>query len=268
MNRRKFIATSAAAGLALGAAAIPARAGNATGKQLLEMRTYYFKSSDKQKAFEDFLARAAIPALNRAGVNPVGVFKILPDDNAKLKPDALSPRLYVLLPHNSPDSCVLLTERMAKDETLLQAGREIIEAPKSDPAYERYESSLMLSFDGVPKVEVPTLAPTRLLQLRIYESHNPDRALKKIHMFNEGGEIAIFRRCGMDPAFFGQALVGSKLPNLTYMLSFKDKEAQDTAWGKFGKDPGWLSLRKDEAYKDTVSNITNLILRPAKGSQV
>lgn len=268
MNRRSFLATSAAAGLALGTSALPTRAGDATGKQLLEMRTYHFKSPAKQQAFEEFLARAAIPALNRAGVRPVGVFKILPDDNPRLDADATSPRLHILLPHDSPESCILLTERLASDPTFVEAGREILECPKSDPAYERYESSLMLAFDGVPKVEVPTMASSRLLQLRIYESHSPDRALMKIHMFNEGGEIAIFRRCGMNPVFFGQSLVGSRLPNLTYMLSFEDKEAQDKGWGRFRDDPAWLALRQDETYKDAVSNITNFILRPAKGSQV
>lgn len=141
-------------------------------------------------------------------------------------------------------------------------------APKDSPAYERFESSLLLAFDGCPQVEVPTLAESRVLQLRIYESHNDERALMKIAMFNTGGEIEIFRRVGMDPVFFGQALVGSKLPNLTYMLSFKDEQAMQEGWGKFGKDPGWLTLRNDETYKDTVSNITNLVLRPARGSQI
>ncbi len=126
----------------------------------------------------------------------------------------------------------------------------------------------MLAFDGVPQVEVPTTADSRLLQLRIYESHNTERAIKKIEMFNEGGELKIFRRCGMNPVFFGQSLIGAKLPNLTYMLSFENKEAMSKAWAAFGQDPAWLKLRRDERYKDTVSNVTNLILRPTTSSQI
>jgi len=145
---------------------------------------------------------------------------------------------------------------------------ESLDAPKSDPAFLRYESSLMLAFDRVPQVEVPTRADSRLLQLRIYESHSTERAIKKIEMFGEGGELEIFRRCGMNPVFFGQSLIGSKLPNLTYMLSFASKEAMEKAWAAFGRDPAWLKLRKDETYKDTVSNVTNLILRPAASSQI
>ena len=126
----------------------------------------------------------------------------------------------------------------------------------------------MLAFDGASQVEVPTRADTRLFQLRIYESHSTERAKKKVEMFNEGGEIAIFRRCGMPPVFFGEALVGSSLPNLTYMLGFKDEAAMESGWGAFRKDPDWRSLSRDEAYKDTVSNITNLVLRPASSSQI
>jgi hypothetical protein len=87
-------------------------------------------------------------------------------------------------------------------------------------------------------------------------------------MFEAGGEIAIFRRCGMNPVFFAQTLVGWKLPNLTYMLGFEDPAAMERAWGAFRNDPAWLKLKDDPAYKDTVSTITNLVMRPAAGSQI
>ncbi|KPL11032.1 hypothetical protein AMJ85_04850 [candidate division BRC1 bacterium SM23_51] len=268
MKRREFFAASAVAGLGLGTGAVPSRASISPGKQLLELRLYDFESAAKQKAFDDFLAEAAIPALNRVGIEPVGVFKMLKADNPKLKMEADSPNLYVLLPHNSPESFIMMIDRLANDGEFLEAGAAVLEAPQSDPAYARYESSLMLAFDGVPKVAVPTKADSRVMQLRIYESHNVERALMKIAMFNEGGELEIFRRCGMKPVFFGQSLIGSKLPNLTYMLSFEDKEAMDKGWAAFRSDPGWLQLRNDETYKDTVSNVTNLIVRPAASSQI
>jgi hypothetical protein len=87
-------------------------------------------------------------------------------------------------------------------------------------------------------------------------------------MFNTGGEIAIFRRTGLPIVFFGQAIVGSKLPNLTYMLSFENEEAMKKGWANFGQDPAWKALRDDPQYKDTVSTITNLVLRPASSSQI
>jgi hypothetical protein len=124
-----------------------------------------------------------------------------------------------------------------------------------------------LAFDGHPKLTVPSKKDSRLFQLRTYESHNTERAQKKIEMFN-AGEIAIFHRTGLNPVFFGEALVGSKLPNLTYMVGFDDAAAMDAAWVKFRADPGWLTLKGDPQYADTVSNITNLVVRPAAGSQI
>ncbi len=61
---------------------------------------------------------------------------------------------------------------------------------------------------------------------------------------------------------------GTKLPNLTYMLGFESEEALKAAWAKFGQHPDWLKLRNDPLYRDTVSTITNLLLRPTGGSQI
>ncbi len=268
MKRREFFSTSAAATFGLATAGLAQAASPGGGKDVLEWRRYSLDSPAKQKAFEAILANAAIPALNRAGVKPVGVFKMLKADNPKLKIEEDSNDLFVLLPHKSAESVVTLIARLAQDSWFTSEAAEALMAPKESPAYKRFESSLFLSFDKCPRVEVPTLADTRVLQLRIYESHNDERALAKIHMFNEGGEIAIFRKVGLDPVFFGQALIGELLPNLTYMLSFKNADEMGAAWGRFGKDPGWQALRQDETYKDTVSRITNIVLRPAKGSQV
>ena len=268
MRRRDFLARSS---LAAGALALPALGRVKMKKQtrqFIELRIYHFASPEKQSAFEHFLESAAVPAFNRAGARPVGVFKLAMNDNPDLKLTADSTDLYVLLPHTSIDTLMQFSSRLGADSVFQQAGEEIIHAPKSDPAFVRYESSLMLGFDDFPHVQVPTQAATRLLQLRIYESHTNERARKKIEMFNQGGELAIFQRCGMTGVFFGQTLIGSKLPNLTYMLGFGTEDDQKKAWDTFRNDAEWKSLSKKEEYKDAVSNVTNLILRPAAGSQI
>ena len=94
------------------------------------------------------------------------------------------------------------------------------------------------------------------------------RRRESVEMFEKGGELAIFRRSGMNPVFMGQSLAGAKLPNLTYMLAFDDQAAYDKGWKAFRDDPEWKKLSKDDTYKDTVSTITNLILRPATRSQI
>ena len=87
-------------------------------------------------------------------------------------------------------------------------------------------------------------------------------------MFNKGGEIAIFKKTGLRPVFFGETLIGPRIPNLTYMLAFDDIETRNKQWKVFSGDPGWKKLRANEAYKDTVSNTTDIILRPARYSQI
>lgn len=84
------------------------------------------------------------------------------------------------------------------------------------------------------------------------------------------GEIDIFRRVGPKPVFLGEAIAGTRMPNLTYLLAFNDDKARTDAWGKFGGDPDWKKLRAIPEYEDKkiVSRITNKLLTPATYSQI
>lgn len=260
MKRREFFAASCAAGLTpLALAAGAQGADEPAGKQVYELRFYRVAEGAKREAFLQFLGEAAIPAWNRIGVKPVGVFAGLEQDLGGL---------YVLLPFCCLEPVATADRRLLADEEFRAAGKAVLEAPKDDPAYERIESSLLLAFDGMPKLECPAKGDDRLFQLRIYESHSLERAKKKIDMFNLGGEIAVFHKAGLTPVFFGEALVGPKLPNLTYMVGFDNIEAKEKAWSAFIAHPEWKALKDDPQYKDTVSNITNIVLQPAGCSQI
>jgi hypothetical protein len=163
---------------------------------------------------------------------------------------------------------VEVAAKLMADEEFNRAGEKVLNDAFADPTFQRIESSLLYAFEGMPKLEVPTKAASRVAQLRIYESHNPTKAKKKIEMFNAGGEIDIFRRVGLNPILFGETLIGPIEPNLTYMLGFDNEDAQKKAWDTFVKDPAWLKLKEDAQYKDTVSTITNLVLRPLECSQI
>jgi len=86
-------------------------------------------------------------------------------------------------------------------------------------------------------------------------------------MFN-AGEVPIFRRTGLTPVFFGETLVGTRMPSLTYMLTFADMAARDSAWSAFAKDPEWKTLSADARYRENVSAISDIILRPTAHSQI
>jgi hypothetical protein len=262
MQRRDFLAASLIAGSVGGVhwANDPAQAaGNLGQKELYELREYRLASLEKRDTWEKFYGDVAIPILNRLGHQPVGSFKLADDS---------SPNLWILIPHQSLETVLTLADRLLADPDFRQRGAAILQSPPDDPPYLRMESTLLLAFDHMPKLEIPAKGPGRLLQLRIYESATRAKNKKKIEMFNEGGEIRIFRKTGLTPVFFGEAIIGPRMPNLTYMLGFESKEEMDAAWKRFLDDPEWLKLKADPQYKDTVSNIINLILRPAAGSQI
>lgn len=260
MKRRDFL--TSAAGLAV-LPTLAAQADDAprTGHQYYELRLYHLRRGPQTEMFDKFHRDAAIPALNRAGVQPVGVFSVSAGQE--------SPSMYVLLPHSHLGSVITTHKKLMEDDDFLKAGADFLNAPATAPAYERIESSLMIAFEGMPALETPSNKKSRVFQLRTYESHSVKAHLKKVEMFNRW-EMAIFRRNGLNPVFFGQTLIGSRQPNLTYMVAFDNDEARVKAWAAFGADPEWKKVRSTPGYTDAeiVCNITNLIVQPASYSQI
>ena len=130
----------------------------------------------------------------------------------------------------------------------------------------RVESSLMRSFDHMPRITYPDRAegrPARIFELRTYESQSFLTLRRKVAMFNNG-EAQIFERLGMRPVFFGETIVGPRQPNLNYMLSYDDLGARDRLWHAFTNDPEWKKLSSQPELKDAqiVANISNVILSP------
>jgi hypothetical protein len=231
-------------------------------RQFIELRRYHLLPGAKQRAFTSFIGDTAIPAMNRAGVAHVGAFEVVYGENA--------PSLLLVLAHPTLDSVVSLRERMAADAAYTRAGASILGTPMSDPAFVRAESTLLRAFESMPALEVPTgtaASRSRIFEMRTYESHSDRAALNKLQMFN-AGEIPIFRRAGLTPVFFGETVIGAKMPSLTYMLAFPDMATRDSSWSMFGKDPEWKKLSSDPQYQDNVSAISDIILRPTSFSQL
>ncbi len=229
-------------------------------QQILEFIEYRTQVGPTRNRVADFYRDVALPALGRLGTGPVGVFRAVYGPSR--------PSLFVLVPHASLDSFINTPARLLDDADYRTAGTDFLNAPLSDPAYVRQERQLLIAFKDMPTVEVPPQHQTRIFELRVYESHSMKAGQKKIDMFNEGGEIAIFRKTGLVPVFFGETIVGPRMPNLTYMLSFADMQERDQAWATFIDDPEWIALRDDPQYANTVSNISDVILQPLPFSQI
>ncbi len=270
MRRRDFLGVSAGAavGLIAGGKRASAAAESPTARQFFELRRYHFAGAEKQKAYEQFLADAGVAAYNRAGVEPVGVWKILAKDNPKLKLTEDSTDLYVFLPHNSMESVLALESRLSADEKLQADAKSILNATtKGNYSFERYESMLLQAMEGAARVEITTKSPERVFELRTYESPTAERAINKLAMFNKG-EFAFFKQAGMPGVFFGGAIAGRYMPQLTYMVAHERIADQKANWDKFNNVPGWRALRGQPQWKANVSNIIDEFVRPSAASQI
>ena len=163
MQRRHFLSSSlaAAAAAALTTSDSHAQTPAPKGREYYELRKYRLRSGPQTKLLQSYLETALIPALNRAGFSPIGVF------NLDIGPE--TPSVYLLIPSTSLESLVTVELQLVKDEEFMKAAAPFWNAPAAAPAFERIESSLMIAFEGWPKLVVPPVTAQhgkRVFQLR------------------------------------------------------------------------------------------------------
>jgi hypothetical protein len=264
MERRQFLAASiAASALAAANSAFPQDQG-ASQPEFYQFRRYTLVSGNEQKLTENYFATALIPAVTRWGMGPVGAFKV------EYGPE--TPAYYLLIPGSSVEGLAELDQRFSKDTDFLHAADPYWNATAGAPAFQRIDISLLKAFDGWPKLVRPASSANkekRIFQLRTYESPSNGEHVRKVEMFH-AGEFEIFKKTGCSPVFFSDALTGSRLPCLTYMLSFRDVAALEAGWAAFLSDPDWKKLVANPryAFDPIVTNITNLVLTPLGCSQI
>ncbi len=259
MERREFITSAIAmAGAALSGGELRAQA--SAPREFYLLRKYALQNGAQLVLTQNYLEHALIPALNRMGITPVGAFQL------DIGPE--TPAFYLLIPAASVETLVTLDTRLGGDAVFVKAAAPFWAAPASAPAFVRIETSLMSAFAGWPKLIAPK-GEKRIFQLRTYESAGYAAHVQKVKMFNEG-EIEIFTRTGLTTVFFGDTLVGPRMPSLTYMLTFADVADLGKKWSVFGSDPAWkeLSHKPGNADAEIVSNISNLYLSPLSCSQI
>jgi len=260
MQRRKFLQSSIAAttGMAIGIS--PAIAGDkdTPQKELYEWREYEMRFGADQAQLENYFKTALIPALNKYGVKTVGVFR----EWNKSEPA----KIYLLVPYPSADAYLSIQGKLKADAEYIKNSTAYNSVPVDKAVYNRFTSSLMIAFDGFPKIVVPQGQP-RIFELRTYEGYSEDAVRRKIKMFNDG-EFPIFSRAKLNGVFFGEVIAGDKLPRLTYLLTTPTMEERDKGWGAFVADHEWKKLLADPQYANTISKISNTFLVPAPYSQV
>ena len=259
MDRRTFISASLATSVTAVAQNSAPEANPGRTREYYQLRRYTLQSGPQVAMTEKYISEALIPAVSRLGWGPVGAFRL------DIGPE--TPTFYVLIPLNA-EHAGTLEEGLNRDDSYIKAGEPFWSAPASSPAFLRMDSALLAAFEGWPRITPPARGK-RIFQLRTYESPSYRDHIVKVRMFHSG-EFEIFKNAGFTPVFFGDTLIGPRMPSLTYMLSFADSTELDAKWNVFRNDPAWKKLSADPrfAFEATVSNITNLVLSPLDASQI
>lgn len=235
-------------------------AADSDSPQYYELRIYTTISEEQQNRVNDYWKNAAIPAYNRLGIQPIGVFTELQDSATN--------HIYVLIPYDSLEAFAAVPARLGADAAYQKAAGEFLAAPKSNPAYERFESSLLIAFNGMKHITVPPADhKPNVFELRTYMSSSESKNLNKIRMF-ESGEISLMKQIGLAPIFYGRTVIGPHMPCLVYMTCGENLEVHNQHWKTFSAAPVWKQLQADPQYKDNVSSIIKILLKRTAASQI
>jgi hypothetical protein len=238
---------------------------NPPKQEFYEIRIYQLSNAEQENRMDAYLKDALVPALHRAGVNKIGVFKPIGNDTAAVR------KIYLLIPYKSLNDLDALDSKLEKDQAYSTAGADYIGTAHDKPAYARFSKIILKAFSGHPVITEPKLtAPRkeRVYELRSYEATTEKLYKKKVDMFVKGNEIAIFDDLKFNAIFYGEVLAGTAMPNLMYMTSFDNKQSRDEHWKAFGDHPDWKKLLADKQYENTVSHIDITFLYPTDYSDL
>lgn len=237
----------------------------AKGRDIYQIKIYSIENKMQEERIDKFLKDAYIPAMHRAGISNVGVFKPVEEDEHAGK------LVYVLVPFKSIDQFEKIETVLHKDQNYLKDGSDYIDAAHDNSPYVRIESILLRAFKTMPEYGIPShSAPPseKVYELRSYQGATEKLYEKKVQMFTDGGETKIFKELGFQPIFFGEVISGSTMPNLMYLTTFENTASQDKHWDAFRTAPAWLELKEDKQYENTVSKNVKIFLHPTEYSDL
>ncbi len=245
-------------GAGLAGLAAEAFAEEAGGPQYYEVRVYSTPSAAQQQRVNDYWQAAAIPAYNRMGIRPIGVFTE--------QESSATNKVYVLIPCDSLAVFGTIPAKLAADGEYQKAAADFLGATKTNAAYERFESSLLVAFDGMKHLAAPP-AGRNVFELRTYLSPGESKGWNKIQMF-EAGEIGVMKEVGLAPVFYGRVVVGGHMPCLMYMTCGEDPAEHKKHWEAFSAAPVWKQLQNDPQYKDNMIGMIRVLLKRMPASQL
>ncbi|MEI7588124.1 MAG: NIPSNAP family protein [Chitinophagia bacterium] len=221
------------------------------------IQIYHCSSTKQIENIDAYLQNTLLPYLHQNGIAKVGVFAPIANDTA------LDKRLYVWIPLKSINELDALDQKI---ENLDPMGNDAVihlENADSSLPYNRFEKILTRAFkfqtQYVTKSNL-TKSSSRVFEYRSYESPTENMHLRKVHMFNEGGEVDLFARLNFNPIFYSKVIAGSRMPNLIYMTSFNNMEDRNAHWKSFTEDPLWKKISVAKEYLKTVNRNETILM--------
>ena len=228
--------------------------------EIYQITVYHFKDSQQEITLDTYLQTAYVPALHRNQIKNVGVFKPIANDTATDK------IIYVIISFKSLDGVQTLQTSLDKDAVYTEAGKSYLTASYQNPPYVRMETILLSAFELAPSMNLPKLNGDKkdhVYELRSYESPTESYHKNKVKMFNEGGEVGIFKKINANAVFYGDVIAGSRMPNLMYLTCYENMNDRDAHWKSFGDDPLWKQLTAMDEYKNNVSKADIILMHAA-----
>lgn len=224
------------------------------------MVVFHFKSTDQEKAIDKYLEISLLPAWHRTQAGSIGVFKPIANDTS------VDRRIYVLFPQKLANHFLQWETDLEKDSVYQISAANFLSAPFDQPPFERMESILLTPFKFAPKLQLPKLITAKsehIYELRSYESATPSLFNSKVHMFNEGKEMALFQQLNFNAVFYGSVWSGAHMPNLMYLTSFNNMADHDAHWKAFGEAPEWKRMSSLPEYEHTISHMDIILMHAA-----
>lgn len=230
-----------------------------------QVKIYKIDKDSQEDRLDQYLESAYLPALHKAGIKNIGVFKPIEGKNDSAH------FIMVFIPFKSLQEFEQLEGKLNADKEYQKQGKAYIEAAHDDPPYQRIESMLLRSFTAMSQYAVPDLdskPSERVYEFRSYEGATEHLYERKVEMFNDAGEVALFKKLGFNPVFFAEVLSSAHMPHLIYMTTFNNEASQEKLWDTFRTSPEWEEMKNMDRYANTVSSITRYLLYPTDYSDI
>ncbi len=116
-------------------------------QEYYEIRVYNLNSEAQETRLNEYLKDALVPALHKAGITSVGVFKQRGNDTATVR------KVYLLIPYKSLSDVETIESKLEKDNAYNTAGADYINAAHNNSPYQAFFENIIESIQRSPDVD-------------------------------------------------------------------------------------------------------------------